>query len=134
MIGTPVPSSSLTISSPVMPSSAMISARSELPCAATSTVLAAQHMRLHVVQIIGPDARAGVLQALAAGRRDVVGAAPDMHLLLAPFGAGVVLVEAGEVAIVALVERLVADGLQAGLADRVEDVLAGRPARATAPR
>ena len=38
MTGTPVPSSSLTISSPDLPSSAMISARSELPCAATSTV------------------------------------------------------------------------------------------------
>ena len=48
-----------------------------------------------------------------------------MHLLLAPFGAGVVLVEAGEVAIVALVERLVADRLEVALADRVEDVLAG---------
>jgi hypothetical protein len=46
-----------------------------------------------------------------------------MHLLLAPLGAGVVLVEAGEIAVVALVQRLVADRLEAGLADRVEDDL-----------
>ena len=44
-----------------------------------------------------------------------------MHLLLAPVGARVVLVEAGEVAVVALVERLVADDRQAGLAELVED-------------
>ena len=37
-----------------------------------------------------------------------------MHLLLAPALAGIVLVEAGEVAIVALVQRLVADGLRSG--------------------
>ena len=48
-----------------------------------------------------------------------------MHLLLAPFGAGIVLVEAGQVAIVALVQRLVADRLEIALADLVENVLAG---------
>jgi hypothetical protein len=37
-----------------------------------------------------------------------------MHLLLAPFLARVVLVEAGQVAIVALVQRLVADGSRRG--------------------
>src|SRR5665213_4200639 len=40
-------------------------------------------------------------------RRDVVGAPPDMHLLLAPFLAGVVFVQAGQIAIVALVQRQV---------------------------
>ena len=40
-----------------------------------------------------------------------------MDLLLAPFLARVVLVEAGEVAIVALVERLVAGDRQVGLAE-----------------
>ena len=39
-----------------------------------------------------------------------------MDLLFAPFPARVVLVEAGEVAIVALVERLVADRVQVALA------------------
>src|SRR5690606_21548614 len=64
-------------------------------------------------------------QALAAGRRDVVRATPDMHLLLAPPGAGVVLVEAGKIAVVALVQRLVADGFEAALTDAVEDDGAG---------
>ena len=48
-----------------------------------------------------------------------------MHLLLAPLLAGIVLVEAGEVAIVALVQGLVRDGRQIRLADLVEDQLAG---------
>jgi len=48
-----------------------------------------------------------------------------MHLLLAPFLARIVLVEPGKVAIVALVERLVPDGLQLRLADRVQNELAG---------
>jgi hypothetical protein len=43
-----------------------------------------------------------------------------VDLLLAPFLAGVILVEAGEIAIVTLVERLVADHLEIGLADAVE--------------
>ena len=70
--------------------------------------LAAQDVRLDVVDVVGPDAGAGVAERLAAGRRDGVGAAPDVDLLLAPFRARVVLVEAGEIAVVALVERLVA--------------------------
>ena len=40
-----------------------------------------------------------------------------MDLLLAPFLAGVVLVQAGEIAVVALVEREVFFGRQAGLAE-----------------
>src|SRR6185312_12830403 len=42
-------------------------------------------------------------------RRDVVAAPPFVHLLVAPFLACVVLVEPDEIAVVALVERLVAD-------------------------
>jgi hypothetical protein len=83
--------------------------------------LAAQHAGQDLGHVVGPDAGAGVLEALAAGRRHVVGAAPDVDLLLAPFLAGVVLVEAGEIAIVTLVERLVADHLEIGLADALED-------------
>src|SRR5260370_383080 len=60
-------------------------------------------------------------------RRHVVGAAPDMHLLLAPSLAGVVLVEARQVAIVALVERKVSLDWNLGLAevgqDQIERVL-----------
>ena len=39
-----------------------------------------------------------------------------MDLLLAPFLTRIVLVEAGEIAVVALVERLVPDGFEARLA------------------
>ncbi len=35
-----------------------------------------------------------------------------MHLLFAPLLAGIILVEAGEVTIVALVQRLIADGFE----------------------
>ena len=57
-----------------------------------------------------------------------------MHLLLAPFRAGVVLVEAGEVAIVALVQRLVADRLQVALAELIEHDARRCAAPASAPR
>ncbi|MNH92223.1 hypothetical protein D3C73_447990 [compost metagenome] len=43
-----------------------------------------------------------------------------MNLLLAPLGAGIVLVEAGEIAVVAFVERLVLDRFKVRLADLVE--------------
>ena len=56
-----------------------------------------------------------------------------MHLVLAPLLAGVVLVEAGKIAIVALVERLVADGFQIALADRVVIVQQGRLEQAGTP-
>ncbi len=87
--------------------------------------LLAQHMWLDGVKVIGPDARAGVLQAFAARRRDVIGTAPDVNLFLTPLCAGVILVETGEIAIVALVQGLVADGFKARLAKLVENVLAG---------
>lgn len=48
-----------------------------------------------------------------------------MHLLFAPLLACVVLVEARQVAVVALVERLVADRFERGLADGIEHQLAG---------
>ena len=48
-----------------------------------------------------------------------------MDLLLAPLGAGVILVEAGEVAVVALVEGLVAGDRDAGLPALLEDDVAG---------
>ena len=74
-------------------------------------------MRLDLVEVVGPDPRAGIAERLAAGRGDGIGAAPEMDLLLAPLLAGVILVEADEVAVVALVQRLVAERLQAGLAE-----------------
>ena len=69
--------------------------------------LAAQHVRQDVLAVIGKSARDSVLQALAAGRGHVIAATPQMDLLLAPFLAGVVLVEPAKIAIIALVERLV---------------------------
>ena len=44
-----------------------------------------------------------------------------MNLLFAPLGAGVVLVEAGEIAIVALVQRLILDSFEALLTDFIKD-------------
>ncbi len=67
--------------------------------------------------VIGQHARHRILEAFAAGRRNVIGPAPDMDLILAPFLAGFVLVEAGQVAIVALVERLVPGDGKRGLAE-----------------
>lgn len=57
--------------------------------------------------VVGPDAFGGELETLASGRGDVVGSAPDVHLVLAPLLARVVLVEPAQLAVVALVERLV---------------------------
>ncbi|MNY42542.1 hypothetical protein D3C86_1774450 [compost metagenome] len=48
-----------------------------------------------------------------------------MHLLFAPFFARIILVETGEITIVALVQRLIADGFQRRLADGIEHELAG---------
>ncbi len=79
-------------------------------------VLAAHHPRQDFGHVIGQRARQRVLEALAAGRGDVVGAAPFEYLLLAPFLAGIVLVEADQIAIVALVERLILDHRNIGLA------------------
>src|SRR5260370_7642210 len=75
-----------------------------------------QHGRQDVLAIIGKGARDRVLEALAAGRRDVVAAPPDLHLLLAPALTGIILVEAVEIAVVALVERLVGARRQSRLA------------------
>jgi hypothetical protein len=77
------------------------------------------------MDVIGQHPRGGVLQALAARRRHVVGPPPDMDLLLAPFRAGVVLVEARQLAVVALVQRHVAMSRQGGLAKLIEDKGAG---------
>ena len=70
--------------------------------------LAREHIRLDVVHVIGQRAGQRIFQAFAAGRRHIIGAAPDMDLLFAPFLARVVLVEAGQIAIIALVQGLVA--------------------------
>ena len=52
-------------------------------------------------QVVRPDAGTGVAQAFAARRRYVVGATPDVDLLLTPLGAGVILVEAGKITVIA---------------------------------
>ncbi|MEH2618899.1 hypothetical protein V1285_003845 [Bradyrhizobium sp. AZCC 1620] len=85
--------------------------------------LSAQHAGQDLLHIIGQRARQRILQAFAAGRRHVVGAAPDQHLVLAPFLAGVILVEARQVAVVAFVEREVFRRRQSGLPDLGEHQL-----------
>src|SRR5688572_5053163 len=47
-------------------------------------MLAAQHARLNLLDVIRQHARGSVAQTFTAGRGDIIGAAPDMHLLLAP--------------------------------------------------
>jgi hypothetical protein len=54
----------------------------------------------------GPCRR--ILQALTARRRRIETAAPDVDLLLAPLRPRVILIEPRKIAIVALVQRLVA--------------------------
>jgi hypothetical protein len=84
--------------------------------------LALANVRQNLALEIGERARRRVFQALAARPRwgYVVAAAPDVDLLLAVLFAGFVLVQALEVAVVALVQGLVALGRQAGLAEHVE--------------
>jgi hypothetical protein len=60
-------------------------------------------------ELPGQGAGRGVLEAFAARRRHIIGPAPDQHLLFAPLGARIVLVEAAEIAIVAFIERDVPD-------------------------
>src|SRR4029077_9886036 len=54
-----------------------------------------------------------------------VGPAPDVHLLLAPALARIVLVEPDEIAVITLVERLVFGYLNAALAELVEHNVEG---------
>src|SRR5664280_833858 len=78
-------------------------------------MLAAQHPRQYLRHIIWQRTRQRILETLAAGWRDVVGAAPFVHLLLTPFLARVVFVEADQLAVIALVERLVLEHRDLGL-------------------
>ena len=48
-----------------------------------------------------------------------------MHLLLTPFCPRIILVEAGKVAIVPLIQRLLTDGCERGLAQLTQNQLAG---------
>lgn len=70
-------------------------------------VLALLNQGQDLLVVVGPDTLGGELQALTAGRRDIVASAPDVDLVLAPLLPGVVLVETAELAVVALVESLV---------------------------
>jgi len=75
--------------------------------------------------IIGKDAVCRVLKAFATRRRRVIGSAPDVDLLFAPFLPGVILVEACQVSIVTLIERLIADDLEIGLTQFLQDRIIG---------
>lgn len=70
--------------------------------------------------VVGPDSFCGELETLTSGGRDVVASAPDVHLFLAPLFARVVLVQAAQLAIVALVECLVLVDRDGFLADLLE--------------
>src|SRR5262245_21564851 len=84
-------------------------------------VLAAQHARQNFLDVVRQHARRGILEALAARRRHVIGAPPDLDLLLAPFLARIVLVKAREVTVITLVERQVLDHRDVALAHLLKD-------------
>ena len=71
--------------------------------------------------VIGTHARERVLQAFAIGWRNVVGAAPELNLGLAPLLSRFVLVEARQRAVVALVQRGVANDRHVGLVKLRQD-------------
>ena len=66
---------------------------------------------------VGHHSRGGVLKALTVGGTNVETPSPDVHLLVAVFLSGLRLVETLKVAIVTLVERLIALRRQVRLAD-----------------
>src|SRR5690606_5552201 len=84
---------------------------------------AAQYIRLDIVQIIWPDARASILQAFSTRRRYIVRPAPDMHLFFTPFCAGIIFVQARKITIIAFVQRLIFDRFKIWLPQFIEDVL-----------
>src|SRR5690606_4692866 len=84
-------------------------------------ILARQDLRQDLADIVGQYPGQGVAQAFAAGRGDVVGAAPVVDLLLTPVLARLVLVETGKFAVIPLVQRDVAPYRKAGLAELFED-------------
>ncbi len=68
-------------------------------------VLAGRELRRDALLEEGNHALSGVFQAFASGRGDVVRALPEVDLLGSPAPARLVLVDAHQLAIVALVER-----------------------------
>ncbi len=54
--------------------------------------------------VIRLNSRQCVLEAFAARRRDVIGSPPELHLRFAPFMSRLVLVEAGQLAVVAFIQ------------------------------
>lgn len=70
-------------------------------------VLALLDQRQDLLVVVRPNTFGGELQALTTGRRDVVAPTPDVNLLVTPLLPGIVLVEAAQLSVVALVESLV---------------------------
>src|SRR4051812_2606191 len=83
--------------------------------------LAAQYARQNLLHVTGQHPRCGILQALAARRRHVIRAAPEMYPLLAPFLDGRGPRDAGELTVVALVEMRIAYNRDAGLLEFIKD-------------
>src|SRR5262245_48473684 len=82
-----------------------------------------RNLRPDLALVVGQYALGGILQALATWRRNIKAAPPSMHLLLAPAFARLILVEPGKIAVVALVEPLIAAHRQSRLPEfREHDV------------
>ncbi len=82
--------------------------------------LAAQDGRQHGLAIIGQDPGNRILQAFAARRRHIVGPPPNLHLVLAPSPARIILVEAGQIAVIAFVQGLIGGRCKPGLSEFLE--------------
>ena len=110
--GIPVASSMDGTVSGVSPSSTMHECPKGIAVCCHQNALATHDPGKDLAHVVGQHPRHRVLQAFAAGRLDVVGSAPEMDLILAPAGAGVVLVQSRQIAVIALVQRLVLEGLE----------------------
>ena len=71
--------------------------------------------------VVGPHARQRIFQAFAAGRWDIVRAAPIADLRLAPFLAGFVFVQSRKLTVVALIQGRIAHDRNVGLIKLGED-------------
>src|SRR5271166_5819896 len=83
--------------------------------------LAAQNGRENFLDVIRQHTGSSIFEAFAPRRRHVIRTPPDVHLLGAPFRSRIILVEPGQITVVALVERLVAENRNVGLSHLLEN-------------
>src|ERR1700730_9149650 len=82
--------------------------------------LTAQHPWQDLLKIVGEHPGGGIAQAFAPRGGNGIRAPPDVDLLLAPTRPCIILIEANDLAIVPLVERLVLEDRNVALAELLE--------------